>query len=85
MLDSAMLSISNWRMMRQRVAPSVDRTATSRVRYIDRDNSRLATLPHAISSTKITAPITVISIGRAAPPRNRSVNVSSFPPARPLV
>ena len=55
--DSSTLSISSWRITRQRVAPSDTRTEISRARLVARDSSRLATLAQAISSTNATAPI----------------------------
>ena len=53
------------------------RVAISRARTVERDNSRLATFAHAMSSTKLTAPMTVMNMGRPAPPTNLSVNVST--------
>ena len=48
---STTLSVSSWRTMRPRPAPSAVRTAISRARAAPRASSRLATLPQAISST----------------------------------
>ena len=44
-------SISNWRTMRPRLAPSAVRTAISRRRAVPRASSRLAMFAHAISRT----------------------------------
>ena len=49
-------SVSSWRTIRKRLAPSATRTASSRRRASPRASSRLATLAHAISSTRPTAP-----------------------------
>ena len=54
----------------------------SRPRYIARDSIRFATLAQAISSTKITAPITTMNMRGAAPLRNRSSKVSTCHPRR---
>ncbi len=56
-IDSRTLSTSNWRTIRQRLAPSDTRTAISRVRCADRASSRFATLAQAIRRTNPTAPI----------------------------
>ena len=53
---STVLSVSSWRTMRPRPAPSAVRTAISRPRAAPRASSRFATLPHAIRSTSPTAP-----------------------------
>ena len=49
---STTLSVSSWRTIRPRPAPSAVRTAISRARAAPRASSRFATLPHAISSTR---------------------------------
>ena len=54
--DSRTLSVSSWRTMRPRAAPSAARIAISRWRPVARTSSRLATFAQAISSTKPTAP-----------------------------
>jgi hypothetical protein len=54
--DSTMLSVSNWRTMRLRLAPMAARTANSLRRVVERASSRLATFAQAISSTNPTAP-----------------------------
>ena len=57
------LSVSSWRTMRPRPAPSAERTAISRCRTVALDSSRFATLAHAISSsTRLTAPIIVMTM-----------------------
>ena len=61
---SRMLSARNCRTRRARPAPSAARTATSRVRDCARASSRFATLTHAISSTKLTAPSSTSSVCR---------------------
>ena len=50
------LSTISWRTTAARVAPIAPRMATSRRREVPRVSSRLATLAHAISSRKATAP-----------------------------
>ena len=50
------LSVSNWRLRRQRLAPIARRTAISLRREDARTNRRFATLAQAISSTKPTTP-----------------------------
>jgi hypothetical protein len=77
-----MLSMSSCRTTRRRVAPSAMRMATSRERFTDRESSRLATLAHAISSTKLTDTISARNMGRAGPPTNRSGNPSCRPDTR---
>ena len=52
--DSSTLSVSSCRTMRQRLAPSASRIATSRRRAAAFDSSRFATLAHAINSTAPT-------------------------------
>src|SRR5229473_3304684 len=49
-------------MRRERAAPSADRTANSLERDVARAKSRLATLAHAISNTKPTAPNNIQSM-----------------------
>lgn len=53
---SNMLSVSNWRTIRGRVAPSAVRTAISFWLATPRESCRLARFTHAISRTKPTAP-----------------------------
>src|ERR1700722_3359541 len=50
------LSVSNWRMMRPRPAPSVARRVISRSRVAERARTRFATLTQAIKRTRTTAP-----------------------------
>ena len=54
---STRLSTRSWRTTRNRLAPSATRIATSRWRLAPRARIRLATLAHAISSTRPTIPI----------------------------
>jgi hypothetical protein len=61
-VDRIVLSVSNWRMMRPRPAPSAARTAISRPRPDARASSRLAVFAHAIKSSIPTA-LTIISSG----------------------
>ena len=54
---SSSASASIWRTRRHQLPPSAVRTASSRSRSDARTSSRLATFAQAISSRKITAPI----------------------------
>jgi hypothetical protein len=54
---SRRLSVSSCRIIRSRPAPSAARRAISLPRLAARESCRLATLAHAIRSTKPTAPI----------------------------
>ncbi len=65
---SITLSISSWRITRQRDAPSATRTEISRARLVARDSSRLATFAQAISRTNATAPISDRNTVRIGPP-----------------
>ena len=51
---------------RNLLAPSAARTANSLARAADRARSRLATLAHAITSTKPAAPNSIHSVGRTS-------------------
>ena len=53
--DNSMLSVSSWRMMRQRPAPSAVRVAISLCLPAARASNRFATLAQAINRTKATA------------------------------
>ncbi len=53
---STTLSVSSWRAMRHRPAPSANRVASSRDRAVDRTSTRLAMFTHPISSTSRTPP-----------------------------
>lgn len=64
----------NWVMIRVFDAPSAVRMPTSLVRIAARLISRFATLAHAISSTKKTAPSIVYSIRVGSSPMYSSVN-----------
>ena len=57
----------NWRASCGVPAPSADRTATSRRRPVPRASSRLATLTHAINSTRPTAASRTRSAGLVGP------------------
>ena len=61
------LSTSSCRTSRDRVAPRATRTASSRRRCAPRASSRCATLAHATSRTKITAPAKIDSGRRTCP------------------
>jgi hypothetical protein len=65
--ESRMLSVSNCWMRRRRPAPSASLTAISLCREAERASSRLATLAHAIRSTRLTAPSRMSSAGRIVP------------------
>ena len=55
--DSTTLSVSSCRMIRPREPPIAARIAISRRRPVARTSSRFATFAHAMSSTKLTAPM----------------------------
>ncbi len=76
---STQLSVTNWRTRRALPAPRAVRTAISRRRASDRATSRLATLAHAMSRTKTTAAISIISAGRSAPNSSTSSGETSTP------
>ena len=59
---SSRLSVSNWRITRQRLAPSVRRTETSRNRADARTRRRVARLTHPISRMATATASTSISI-----------------------
>ena len=59
---------SSCRTRRDRVAPRATRTASSRRRCDPRASNRCATLAHATSRTKITAPAKIDSGRRRCPP-----------------
>ena len=54
--DSTVGSVSSWRMIRARVAPSARRSARSRRRAAPRPSSRPATFAQAIARTSATRP-----------------------------
>ena len=58
------LSVSSCRATRHRPAPSDSRMASSRLRAFARVSSRLATLPHATSQTRIDPPSARSEISR---------------------
>ena len=62
-IASSSASANIWLSSRHQSPPSAVRTAISRSRRELRTSSRFATLAHAISSRKITAPINAISAG----------------------
>ena len=72
--ESTRLSVSSWRMMRRRPAPSAERTASSRVRTVARASSRLATFAQQISSTKPTTPRNSIDVSREIAADDRIVH-----------
>ena len=72
-MASTRLSVSNWRTMRLRPAPSATRTAISFSRVAARASSRLARLAQAINSSRPTAPSRIIRTGRMRP-----VNISAM-------
>ena len=78
--ESTTLSVSSCRTTRTRPAPSAARIVNSRVRPVARASSRLATLAHAISRTKPTAPSSTSRNGRTFPTRS-SLNESMAIPA----
>ena len=84
MSDSTTLSVSSWRMIRRRPAPSAARTASSRVRALARASSRLATLAQQISSTNPTTPRNSIDVSLRSLPIIESCIGSSRTP-RPLL
>ena len=76
------LSVSSWRTMRQRSAPSATRTAISFERAVARARSRLATFAHAMSSTNATDAIMIISTGRKLPACCSRIVCASTPQPR---
>ena len=73
------LSVTSWRTIRPRPAPSAVRTAISVSRPAARTSSRLATLAHAMRSTNVTAPNIVSSVPRTSPTSDRCSS-SAVPP-----
>ena len=61
------LSVSNWRMIRPRVAPTAARTAISLPRTDARASNRLATFAFAISKTQTTAAKRTYNAVRTSP------------------
>ncbi len=61
------LSVRSWRITRHASAPRATRTAISFDRAVARASSRLATLAHAMRSTKPTAAIMMSRTGRMLP------------------
>ena len=78
------LSVSSWRMIRRRPAPSAARTASSRVLALARAISRFATLAQQISSTNPTTPRNSIDVTLRSLPIIVSCIGSSRTP-RPLL
>ena len=64
---SRMLSVSNWRSNRVRLAPMVVRIEISRARTVARARRRFARFAQAISSTTTTAASRTSSTGRMSP------------------
>ena len=77
------LSVSSWRTIRPRPAPSAPRTASSRRRAIPRASSRPATLAHAISSTSPVAAASIRSAGRNGRPRSSRNDVTRVSTPKP--
>ncbi len=65
------LSVSIWRIRRIRVAPSDDRTASSRARSVARANCMFITFTHAMSSTPTQNASIVQSVPRSRRSRER--------------
>ncbi len=65
----SVLSTSSWLARRARPPPSAARTASSCCRAAPRATSRFATLTHAISSRKPTAPNSASSVSRTSSTR----------------
>ena len=65
--ESNILSVTSWRTSRCLPAPNAVRTAISVSRVDARTRSRLATLAHAMSSTKPTPPSITSNAGRTLP------------------
>src|SRR5579872_1906470 len=66
---SRMLSVSNWRSKRQRLAPRARRTAISLRRATARASKRLATLAQAIRRSNATADMAARTTGQASESR----------------
>ena len=67
--EMSVLSTSSWLASRARPPPSAARTASSCCRAAPRATSRFATLTHAISSRKPTAPNSASSVSRTSSTR----------------
>src|SRR5207237_1016887 len=67
--ESTTLSVSVWRIRRMRLAPRAARNENSLCREIERASSRFATLTHAISKSRLTAPHISNRAGRTGPRR----------------
>jgi hypothetical protein len=78
-VDSNTLSVSNWRTIRIRAAPSAERIANSRVRAVARAINRLATFEHAINSTTPTLPNKTRSVPATSPTITRFNGTTSVP------
>ncbi len=68
--DSSMDSVSIWRTMRPRLAPSAKRTAISCCRPEARANSRLAMFNDTMKTIRMTAPSKTSSMGRTLPTKD---------------
>ena len=79
-IDRTTASEKNGSITWKRLAPSAERTAASLVRNAARASSRLATLAHAISSTKIVAICIAAKIGNASSPMACWMNESNRTP-----
>ena len=67
MSDSSMDSVSIWRTMRPRLAPSANRTAISCCRPEARAKRRLAMFNDTMKTIRMTAPSNTSSMGRTLP------------------
>ena len=83
-IEISKLSVSSWRTMRPEPAPTAFRIANSLARIAPRASRRFARFAHAISKTKITAPINTRSAGRVSPASmSRKLANSARHPFRP--
>jgi hypothetical protein len=76
---SSRLSVSICRMRRPRVAPSDERTASSRIRSVARANCMFITLTHAMSSTPAQNASIVSSVPRSGSGVNDLMSGSTSP------
>jgi hypothetical protein len=81
-LANTRLSVSNWRIIRPRLAPSAVRMTKSRCRALVRTSNKLATLAQAISNTKPTAPNKTNKAGRTGPTSWSRNGITATPMSR---
>ena len=81
--DNITFSVSSWRTIRPRPAPIAARMAISRFLAVARTSSRFATLAHAISSTKLTAPTSTKSEVRTLRTRRSCISCTPKLPFGP--